>query len=284
MGFLLRTDLASESCDLWRKSAGETTALPGIRAAKETREGLELDCIEILDRRGEQALGKPAGRYLTLRLDALERREEDAFARSCRVLADLLREVLELGGGESVLVAGLGNEAITPDAVGPLAARQTMVTRHLKEQLPEDFAAFREVSVFCSGVLGTTGLESSALVGAVSSLSRPGRIVAIDALCAAGAEKLCRTIQVSDAGIIPGSGVGNARAALSHDTLGVPVVAIGMPTVVDAAVFGAGEEGLIVTPRDIDRQVRDGARLIGYALNLALHPGLTLGDIDMFLS
>lgn len=284
MDFLQRTDLASESRDLWRKSAGATSALPGVRAEKERRHGLELDCIEILDAEGETALGKPVGRYLTLRLDALERREQDAFERSCAALSSLLGELLELREGESVLVVGLGNEAITPDALGPLAARHTMVTRHLKEQLPTDFAAFRSVSVFCSGVLGTTGLESSALTAAVSSLSRPARIVAVDALCAAEAEKLCRTVQVSDAGIVPGSGVGNARAALCRETLGVPVVAVGVPTVVDAVTFGAGESGLIVTPRDIDRQVRDCARLIGYALNLALHPGLTIGDVDMFLS
>lgn len=284
MNFSPRTDLASESRDLWHKSAGEAAALPGVSAGKETREGLELDRIDILDERGEQALGKPAGRYRTLRLDALERREEDAFERSCTVLAGLLREALGEEDGGSVLVVGLGNEAITPDALGPLTARHTMVTRHLKERLPEDFAAFRDVSVFCSGVLGTTGLESCALVGAVSALSRPGRIVAVDALCAADAGKLCRTVQVSDAGIVPGSGVGNARSALSRETLGVPVVAIGMPTVVDASAFGAGEAGLIVTPRDIDRQVRSGARLIGYALNLALHPGLTIADVDMFLS
>ena len=284
MDFSFRTVLASESHDLWRQSAGKTSALPGVLARKERRQGLELDRIEILDSRGEEALGKPAGRYLTLRLDALERREEDAFERSCSVLSELLGEVLALKAGESVLVVGLGNEAITPDALGPLAARQTMVTRHLKEQLPEDFAAFRSVSVFCSGVLGTTGLESSTLTGAVSAVSRPDHIIAIDALCAAEADKLCRTVQVSDAGIVPGSGVGNARSELSRSSLGVPVAAVGVPTVVDAASFGAGERGLIVTPRDIDRQVRDCARLIGYALNLALHPGLTIADVDMFLS
>ena len=284
MDFSFRTDLASESHDLWRQSTGKTSALPGVLARKERRQGLELDRIEILDSRGEEALGKPAGRYLTLRLDALERREEDAFERSCSVLSELLGEVLALKAGESVLVVGLGNEAITPDALGPLAARQTMVTRHLKEQLPEDFAAFRSVSVFCSGVLGTTGLESSTLTGAVSAVSRPDHIIAIDALCAAEADKLCCTVQVSDAGIVPGSGVGNARSELSRSSLGVPVAAVGVPTVVDAASFGAGERGLIVTPRDIDRQVRDCARLIGYALNLALHPGLTIADVDMFLS
>jgi len=284
MSFLQRTDLASESRDLWRKSAGAMSALPGVRAAKEQRCGLETDRIDILTAEGAAALGKPVGCYRTLRLDALERREADAFEQSCTALSEVLREMLALQAGESVLVVGLGNESITPDALGPLTTRHTMVTRHLKEQLPEDFAPFRSVSVFCSGVLGTTGLESSALTAAVSALSRPTRIVAVDALCAADAEKLCRTVQVSDAGIVPGSGVGNARSALSHETLGVPVVAVGVPTVVDAMVFGAGEPGLIVTPRDIDRQVRSCARLIGYALNLALHPGLTIGDVDMFLS
>ena len=284
MVFSPRTDLAAESRDLWRMSAGAVSALPGVSARKETRQGLELDRIEILDGQGEAALGKPAGRYLTLRLDALERREQDAFERSCTVLSELLRETLALREEDSVLVVGLGNEAITPDALGPLTARHTMVTRHLKAQLPGDFAAFRSVSVFCSGVLGTTGLESSALTGAVSAMSRPDHIIAVDALCAADAEKLCRTVQLSDAGIIPGSGVGNARAELSRRSLGVPVAAVGVPTVVDAAAFGAGEKGLIVTPRDIDRQVRDCARLIGYALNLALHPGLTIADVDMFLS
>ena len=220
MSFSPRTDLASESRDLWRKSAGETSALPGISARKEQRQGLELDRIEILDEQGEAALGKPRGRYLTLRLDALERREADAFERSCAVLAGVLGELLALGAGDSVLVVGLGNEAITPDALGPMAARQTMVTRHLKEQLPGDFAAFRSVAVFCSGVLGTTGLESSALTHAVSRISRPDRIVAIDALCAAEAEKLCRTVQVSDAGrpvlrvaLLGGGGAGDLPAA-----------------------------------------------------------------------
>jgi len=122
LDFLQRTDLASESRDLWRRSAGETTALPGVLARKETLRGLELDRIEILDGVGEATLGKPAGRYLTLRLDALERREHDAFDRSCAALAQILGELLALREGDSVLVVGLGNEAITPDALGPLAA------------------------------------------------------------------------------------------------------------------------------------------------------------------
>ncbi len=290
----IRTDLAAEERDLWRQRSGQSGTLPGVRTERGERDGFEVDVVEILDERGEQELCKPIGRYETIRLDALNRREEDAFRRACTVLSDSLRRLLSLSPGEAVLVAGLGNEAITPDAVGPLAAEQVMVTRHLRRQLPETFEAFREVSAFRSGVLGTTGLESADLIRAVAELSRPAKIVAIDALCARDADKLCRTVQLSDAGIVPGSGVGNARAALSRDTLGVPVIAVGVPTVVDAASLcvsltgrepeNGADEGLIVTPRDIDSRVRDAARLIGYSVNLALHDGLTVEDVDMFLS
>lgn len=286
----VRTDLAAEARSLWRRSARDMDELPGVRAQVKHRRGFELEEIDILDERGENELCKPVGRYTTLRLDALLRREEDAFSRAAEVLAEVLRQRLSLRPEDGVLAVGLGNSEITPDAIGPLTASQILVTRHLKAQWPEEFARFREVAVFRSGVLGATGVESSHLVGAVAALVRPACILAVDALCAADASRLCRTVQVSDAGIVPGSGVGNARAALNRDTLGVPVVAVGVPTVVEAAALaspdapGEGTEGLIVTPRDIDSQVRDMARLVGYAVNLALHPGLTLADVDMLLS
>ena len=165
-----------------------------------------------------------------------------------------------------------------------------LVTRHLKEHLPEDFAAFRPVSAFCTGVLGTTGIESGDLVRTVCGELHPGCVVAVDALASRSTERLCRTVQIADTGIVPGSGVGNARRALDRETLGVP-------TVVDAATLTlelagrAGAElspesfgplgGLIVTPRDIDKNVRDMARLLGYGLNLALHKGLTVEDVDL---
>lgn len=174
------------------------------------------------------------------------------------------------------------------------------MTRHLKKQLPEHFGAFRPVSAMCSGVLGTTGMESSESVAAISRLLRPDVIIAIDALASRHPDRLCRTVQISDTGIVPGSGVGNARQALSRETLGVPVIAIGVPTVVDAATLAidlaakAGTElqaealseasEMIVTPRDIDKSVADISRLLGYSINLALHNGLTIGDVDMFLS
>ena len=164
----------------------------------------------------------------------------------------------------------------------------------MKTRLPEEFAAFRPVSVFRTGVLGTTGIESAALVRGVVSLVRPDRVIAVDALSARDAARLCRAVQVTNAGIVPGSGVGNARSALTKDVLGVPVVAVGVPTVVDARTLCAGLSGaetvlpedteLFVTPRDIDSRVRDSARLVGYAIDLALHDALTVEDIDMFLA
>lgn len=296
----IRTDLALEAQELWHESAGETTRLEGVRARHEERGGFALDVVEILDGRGEQALGKPRGRYVTVELDGLLRREENAFSEACELLSGQLREIFRLTDAGGVLVAGLGNRAITPDAVGPETVDNVMVTRHLREQLPEYFGGFRPVSALCSGVLGTTGIESGGVVSAIAEKLRPELVVAVDALASRRPDRLCRTVQISDTGIIPGSGVGNARQALTRETLGVPVIALGVPTVVDAATLAvdlaarAGAEldpdalgedgGMIVTPRDIDRNVRDIAKLLGYSLNLALHEGLSISDVDMFLS
>lgn len=287
-----RTDLACESRDLWASARG--AALAGLSARSETRDGFGVEIVEITDNEAEEKLCKPKGRYVTIELDALVRREEDAFRRACGVLARELRTQLALRPGDSVLVAGLGNPDITPDAVGPLAAEHVLVTRHLKEKMPDAFSFFRPVGVLRTGVLGTTGVESAALCASVVSLVRPACVIAVDALCARETARLCRAVQISDAGIIPGSGVGNARSALTAETLGVPVVAVGVPTVVDARTLCADLSGaeaalpddaeLFVTPRDIDSRVRDSARLVGYAVDLALHDALTIEDIDMYLS
>ena len=149
-----RTDLACESRDVWLRTRG--AALAGVSARQETRDGLGVETVEILDEGAAEKLCKPMGRYVTISLDALVRREEDAFRRASGVLAREIRTQLAMEPEESVLVVGLGNPDITPDAVGPLAAECVLVTRHLKTRLPEEFAAFRPVSVFRTGVLGTT--------------------------------------------------------------------------------------------------------------------------------
>ena len=297
-----RTDLAVEATQLWQEQAGETTQLRGVQARDSVREGYKVTTVRILDESGAQALGKPVGTYITVELDGLLRREEDAFPRAARALAAELRGLLDLKEGDAVLVAGLGNRALTPDGIGPKAADYTLVTRHLVEQVPEQFGAFRPVSALAAGVLGTTGMESGELISAVVEKTRPACVLAVDALASRSLRRVGRTVQLSDTGIVPGSGVGNHRMALNRETLGVPVIAIGVPTVVDAATLacdllseagredldpaalsGAGEN-LIVTPREVDTQVGDLAKVIGYGIDLALQSGLDVADIDLLLS
>lgn len=299
MNSKIRTDLAQEAHQLWRESAGETTELRGVLSREEQKGPFKVSTVEILDEEGEKALGKPRGKYVCVQLDGYIRREENAFEEACKLIGEQLGSMLKMENNENCLVVGLGNRDITPDAVGPDALDCVMVTRHLKERMPQEFAAFRPVSAVCSGVLGTTGIESGDLIASVCEKIKPAAVIAIDALAARETDKLCRTVQIADTGIVPGSGVGNARKALSRETLGVPVIAVGVPTVVDAAtlahdlaarsganiepeMLGAGD--MFVTPRDIDRSVRDISKLIGYSINLALHDGLTIADVDMFVS
>ncbi len=292
----IRTDLALEARELWQQSAGQTTKLEGVRAREGERFGLPVTVVEVLDERGEKALGKGRGTYVTVELFGLARREKAVFARSVRAVAEQLRGLLgELKRDDCVLVAGLGNRAITPDCIGPEVCRHTLATRHLLEQLPEQFAGFRPVAVLAPGVLGTTGMESGETVKAVCAALRPARVVVVDALACRGVERLCSTVQLTDAGIAPGSGVGNRRAALDRESLGIPVAAIGVPTVIDGATLAADLTGqavpegapgreLLVTPRDIDSRAADIAKVIGYAIDLALHPGVELEELELLRS
>lgn len=273
---MIRTDLALEAKALWEKEAGQTTELPGVKARERLRDGLPVTEVEILDRRGEEALGKPVGRYLTLELPRVP--------GEIRPLAAALAEELEplLPSRGSVLVAGLGNEAVTPDALGPRCLRNIFLTRHLIAHLPDQFGKYRPVCAVAPGVLGTTGVESMELVRGVVEHVKPACVLAVDALAAASAARLCCTVQLADTGIVPGSGVGNRRAAFNKKTLGVPVVGLGIPTVIDAATLG-GEAGMIVTPRDIDARIRFLSAVVAGGINLTLHPGIPYEDFAQFV-
>lgn len=296
-----RTDLAVEAAQLWREGGG-AGELPGVTQQESLREGYPVTTVRVLDQEGAKAIGKPVGAYVTITLDGLARREQDAFGRAARAVAAELRALLKLPEGAPALVVGLGNRAITPDNIGPAAADHTMVTRHLVEKVPEHFGSFRPVAALAAGVLGTTGVESGELVRAVTEKIRPACVIAVDALASRSLSRVCNTIQLADTGITPGSGVGNARAALDQASLGVPVIAVGVPTVVDGATLaadllaeagqadldpqalrGAGE-GVLVTPRDIDAKVTDLAKVVGFGINLALQTGLTVEDVELFLS
>lgn len=288
-----RTDLAAEAHQLWQQSTGKTTTLSGVRSEDGTEEGFAVHRVHILDKDGADALGKPEGQYLTVELDGLLRREEDSFPRAVRAIAALLEPMLPSGG--DALVVGLGNRAITPDLIGPLSAEHTLVTRHLVAQLPDHFGAFRPVAALTPGVLATTGMESGDLVRAAAAELHPACVIAIDALAARSPQRLCRTVQLSDTGIVPGSGVGNHRMALNRESLGVPVIAVGVPTVVEASTLvmdllgREDDEGLpggdlFVTPREVDSRVADLSRVIGYGVSMALNPGLTVEDLDLLLA
>ena len=289
-----RTDLAIEVADEAQHLTDEDVGKDAFREGDTC-----VTRLHIRTDRAARALDKPKGAYITVEVPPLTDNEE-TLGKAAGLVANELTALLPAEG--SVLVVGLGNRAITPDNIGPKAADQTMVTRHLVERVPEHFGSFRPVAALAAGVLGTTGMESGEVVRAVAEQIKPACVVAVDALASRSLRRVCRTIQLADTGITPGSGVGNARAALNAETLGVPVIAVGVPTVVDAATLtcdvlaeaGKGElnpaalqgagDGLIVTPKDIDTQVHDLAKVIGYGINLALHTGLTIGDVELFLS
>ncbi|MFR4852639.1 MAG: GPR endopeptidase [Butyricicoccus sp.] len=291
-----RTDLAVEAIENHKTAA----ALPHVRQSDRTLEGFAVHEVRILSVDAAREIGKPQGRYLTLELDALIRREEDAFPRACKALSTLLRELLPRPNDGPVLIAGLGNRMITPDAIGPQTADHVIATRHLVAQSPAVFADWRPVSALAPGVLGQTGVETGEVICGVLDRVRPAAVIAVDALAAGRLSRLLRTVQLADTGITPGAGVGNARAALNKETLGVPVIAVGVPTVVDGATLAheissqLGQpacealddlsQPVMITTRDIDREVADISRMIGYAVNMALHPHLSVADIDLYLS
>ena len=288
-----RTDLALEAHQLWQESAQTTTRLSGVRAEDAQVEGFPVHTVHILDKEGSDALGKPVGRYLTVELGGLLRREEDAFPRSVQAIAALLKPLLPPRG--EVLIVGLGSRSITPDLVGPLTAEHTLITRHLVEQLPQQFGHFRSSAAITPGVLASTGVESGLLVQAITHRITPTCVIAVDALAARSTERLCRTVQISDSGIVPGSGVGNHRMALNEESLGVPVIAIGVPTVVSGSTLimdllgkeddtGLPGGDLFVTPKEIDSRVADLSRVIGYGISMALNPGLTVEDLDLLIT
>ena len=283
-----RTDLAMEARELWQKSSGFSTNVDGLLHEEGERSGVPITTVEVRSEGAAKALGKEKGRYVTLGLDSVQRRENSAFPRTVRVIAEELGAFLKgLPEGGTVLVAGLGNRLITPDALGPGVHRNVLVTRHLVGEMPEQFGYLRPVASVCAEVMGNTGVESGEVVRAVCGSIQPCCVITVDALASRSTRRLCRTVQISDAGIAPGSGVGNHRFPLTRESLGVPVIAVGVPTVVDAAVMGGESEepgqGLMVTPRDIDRQVADLSKLLGYGISLALQPRMTVAELELLL-
>ncbi len=282
----LRTDLALE-----RRELRGSGALQGVVERRYARGPLKITEIQVTSALGERALNKPRGRYLTAELPP-EETDGDLLYACARGLSRLLQTMLPEHG--TVLVAGLGNRAITPDALGPETVSHLIVTRHLLQTMPEIFGGMRPVCALAAGVLGDTGIETAELLRGVVERVQPQTVVAIDALCARSLSRLCRTVQLSDTGIVPGSGACNPRKALNEATLGVPVIGIGVPTVVEAETLAmdlAGrplksgpENRMLVSPRDMDRQIVRCGTLLGFGLNLALQGDMPPSEMTAYLS
>ncbi len=288
----IRTDLALE---LVGEPRADGKMPSGVRIYEEKRHGQRATVVEITGKQGEKRLGKPRGKYITIEVENVLQRRPESFASAVSCVSGYIRELMKYGAHLPVLVAGLGNREITPDAVGPLTADHILVTRHMVRSMPEMFGSFRPVASVVPGVLGTTGLESAETVRALVKRTEAAGVIAVDAIAARDTGRLCSNIQISDTGIFPGSGIGNHREALTEGTLGVPVVAVGVPTVTDAATLVLDLVGeahilekqqekaagnMIVTCSDIDRRVREIARVLAYGINSALQPGLSLEDLS----
>ena len=279
---LPRTDLAVEA---HRVRAG-AARIEGVSLEESDRNGFHITTVEVRSPSASEELCKPVGVYHTVTLEPVLRREDAAFSSAAALMSGLIRDLLPKNDSFSALVVGLGNRAITPDAVGPRTMESVLATRHLQDSNETLFSAFRPVCVLSPGVLGSTGIEAARMVRAVVADLKPDAVIAVDALACSEPERLCRTIQITDSGISPGSGVGNSRKVLDRASLGVPVIAVGVPTVMDIRTVSDSDalEGLFVTPRDIDTTVSVFSKLTGYAINLALHPDLSVPDLDMLLS
>ncbi len=227
--FLYRTDLTIEAAE--QLMQGEKT-IDGCQINKNNLDGISITEVEVQTDEAAQKIGKPCGTYITIECPAIRTGETDEFDKIQKELTKYIVRFTQ--GKKNILIVGLGNRNITPDALGPKVTDGIIVTRHLKEQklITDDVVS---VSAIAPGVLGITGIETGEIINSVVQKTKPDIIIAIDALAARSMERVTTTIQIGDTGIIPGSGIGNSRNAITKDTLGVPVIAIGVPTVVDAA-------------------------------------------------
>ena len=232
-----RTDLASERRDLYQKANNIENQIDGIESEQEdVDENIKIERVKITNENGEKAIGKPIGTYVTIDIKKLKIAQEDEIQKASKVLTSELRKLIDVHidkQGE-ILVVGLGNIYVTPDSLGPKVINEIDVTRHLINYLPQYVEeGTRMVSAIAPGVLGTTGIETVEILKGVVDNIKPKLIIVIDALASRSIERISSTVQLSDTGIVPGAGVGNTRSEISQKTLGIPVIAIGIPTVVD---------------------------------------------------
>jgi spore protease len=235
--FSVRTDLAVEARELYKKDNGRE--VPGVEVYTDNDgEGISITTVKIVDNVGAKIMGKPIGTYITMEVPGIKHYDADFHDELSQSVAKHLVKIVNLKKDHTALVVGLGNWNVTPDALGPKVVSKLMVTRHLKKYMPNALEeGINPVCAVSPGVLGITGIETAEIIQGVVSKVKPDVIIVIDALASRKVERVVTTIQMGDTGIAPGSGVGNKRMELTKESLGVPVIAIGVPTVVDAATL-----------------------------------------------
>lgn len=319
MNYAPRTDLALEAREALSRQVRED--IPGVRVETEEGEEVTVTRVEVMDARAAEMMGKVEGKYITIEAPGLRYKNTPLQEEVMGMLAKELVSLVSLPEAATILVVGLGNWNITPDALGPKTVEKIVVTRHLQGMLsPELKGGVRSVCAIAPGVLGITGMETAEIIAGIVDRIKPDAVVCIDALAAASSHRVITTVQLSDAGIHPGSGVGNKRFGLTEASLGVPVVAIGVPTVVHASTIAMdtlqtlqehasfarylksmeslSEQDrhtivrqvlpetlgdLMVTPKEVDTLIADIASVIAGGINQAVHPTIDYENIHMYL-
>lgn len=245
-----RTDLASERKDLYKKANNLSEEIDGIETEEEkVNDNINISRVKVTNENGKNAIGKPIGNYITIDFKSLKIAGNDEIQVASEVLTKELKELLQkhIAPQDPILVVGLGNIYVTPDALGPKVINEIDITRHLLEYMPEVMDKnTREVSAISPGVLGTTGIETVEILKGIVDNVKPKLLIVIDALASRSIERISSSVQLADTGIVPGAGVGNARKELTHESLGIPVIALGIPTVVEAATIAADSLTLFI--------------------------------------
>ncbi|MDD2573866.1 MAG: GPR endopeptidase [Bacillota bacterium] len=243
--FNKRTDLAVEARDMYRED--KSKEIPGVEVDVSEANGIKITRVNIQQEVGARIMNKPVGNYITIEADGIRKRDRDVYEEASRTLGEELKRIAPANMDSTTLVVGLGNWNVTPDSLGPKTISHLMVTRHVFEYLPDQVdEGVSPVCAISPGVLGITGIETGEIIEGIVFRIKPDRVIAIDALASRKMERINSTIQIADTGISPGSGVGNKRKELNRETLGVPVIAIGVPTVVDAATMASDTIDMVV--------------------------------------
>ena len=305
-----RTDLALERRDIYQK-VNNLKQIDGIKSTEEEiNEKLKVTRVEILNKNGEKAIGKPVGNYVTIDVKKLKLAEDEDIQKASEVVTKL-KKIIDIHTDKQgdILVVGLGNIYVTPDALGPKVINEIDVTRHIIKYLPQYVdEGTRPVSAISPGVLGTTGIETVEILKGIVDNIHPKLLIVIDALASRSIDRISSTIQISDTGIVPGAGVGNTRQEISQTTLGIPVIALGIPTVVELATLvsdgidifidrlqekaesneylnklqqndkyeevkealNVGDYNMIVTPKEIDDLIENMKDIVARGINFAV--------------